>query len=1151
MPARSVSLGEQITQTAGKTSIKMIFRLLCIFGCSLHLLVLSVDYFKFKTVAFYAPYIPFEQVLPYFTLCLKLDPETVKKLPRGSQTSRPIDQSAVVRDCHLRNFTSRELEPIECHLGYETKQTIRRRQYDCYSIEPKVFTRYTTIEAAAVLNNRRVLYTFYLSHLFDAYNELMPLIHFKKRASEEFRFSRSILLSEGRKNISAEIGYETLDILLLPPPYDTDCINASLCLDSEGIRHKWCTKAICNNTVAMTYRRSQEAPILGIFMEVRSLASPSNRLSYAPSKTPSSFILEIFSLLGLWISFSIHLLFRSTGKLFDLLIKRSSPIDPRVSFDLRANIHAGPSKASGFVSLKPVTVAKSRSPVSASRPKESRGTRILKFLLKSVVLILFLREYYVISTDYFLYRTHMDIQIRADAMVEYPSVSYCIDIYEWFNYDEPSRFYKSFDRLMSEFADGFNFTLRQIFELTPTAESAIHKCQVRHSPETPLQMSSDCNGHFQVTKFFYGEFMCYNFQPKVSFIPPAEFDHDISVIYSIILEERLAKSYHFQAIVSYSLPKDSRLLVTEGWKQHTFQSTDLAFKLFKYTRLPAPYDTECSPSVRPNECELECMNLKKVDLVPFSNLHTEPIDLPILDYMDLKNETIAKFVQKAEERCSRACLKSCDSSFASTMRVVSASNYSQHLTLQSPKFPVYFFNAYPVHTLSEYIYQLGCSASFWVGFSLLSVLLIPLKLKPDLLKVPSSISSHYNTKMKKFDGTFSLSRQNLRKKSPSISRMTRWKRKLKNRLKNASFLTCLTIGFCVHTYSTACAYLEYPVSMDTRMLANENYTNLRSTVCISIDQLDLNGDYFLHNIWTQSPAPYEVIIECGYRGVQLPQLAHLPKNLRRRILPYINSTAQCNSLFRVKKFSTLGLICYQVAPGESTTDTEYRTQYQILDTRVYGYFILSPRVSSYNLTVALSQGPSVNTLLMPTTPHRTWPTSFCVYYFIHYSQYRLTSLPYPYNMDVYESLKRIMCMRNCIGRKMRAINVFSAYGTAVDPSYLPHETETNSIQNKSMEIRKKCESMCKYQKSFKKGNDIYFDTFSEGPYGWFRLKRHNGTISLWLTTCIHLATETAFYPQLRFVDLVIFIGSLFAVWFGLSILQLIDLISKKLLDDVD
>lgn len=1136
-----------IDQTKTEKPVRMIIQLLCISGCAVHILVLSVDYFKFKTIALYAPYIPFEQTLPYFSVCLKLDAETVKKLPYGRQESRPIEPSAVIRDCFLRNFTSKQVEPIECHLGYDTTRTIRKRRYDCYSIAPKVFTRYMLLEAAAVINNRRVLYTFFLSKIFNEYNELIPLVHLKKRANEEFRFSQGVHLSDGKKNTSIEISYETFDILLLPPPYATDCINASLCFDSQGIRHQWCTKEICNNTVAITYRRAQAAPINGIFLEVRTIASPSTRLSYAPLKIANTFILEILSLLGLWISFSIHLMFESSGKLLSLLIKRPSPfIDTK---KLHENSHGKMSTGSGFSLVKVSSVAKTRSPAPVAVRKESRGTRILKFILKSIVLIVFLREIYVISSDYFIYRTQMDIQIRADAMIEYPSVSHCIDIYEWFDHKEPSHFFRSYDELMSDFAGGFNYTLKQLFQLTPAPESAIKECQVRQSPENPLETRTDSNRLFNVTKFFFSDFMCYNYQPTMPFISPTDFEHDISVIYSIIPDDRLAKSFHYHAIVSYSLPKHSRLLVTEAWKQFKHQEINFSFKLFKYKNLPAPYDTQCSPSVRTNDCQVKCMNLEKINLVHFSNLLTEPIDLPVLDYVDLQNETIASFVQEAEERCSRTCPKACENSFATTFRAVSESNFTLQLILQSPKYPVYFFMALPVHTMYAYIYQLACSASFWVGFSLFSILLIVVKFKSDRSDIRSSSSPQNNETMRNFERSFRINQKYIRKTRPSISRTRRWRRYLKSRIKRLFIIIILTIGFCVQTFSTASMYFEYPVSMDTRMLPNDNYTSLKSIVCISIDQLDLKGDYTLHNIWTQSPAPHEVIVECSYRGVQLPEFSHLPKNLRRRILPYIDSTSRCNTLFRVKKFSTLGLICYEIAPGESTTDTEYRSQYQVMDTRVYAYFILSARVSSYNLTLALSQGPSVNSILMPTTPHRTWPTTICVYYYLHYAKFGLTSLPLPYDMGVYESLKRIMCMRNCVGRRMRAINVFSPYDTAIDPSYLPYESEINSIQNNSMDIKRKCESMCKFQMNFKKSRDVYFDTFSEGPFGWFKLKRLNGTISLWLTTSIHLVTETTFYPQLRFVDLVIFVGSLFAVWFGLSVLQFIDSISRKLLDD--
>ena len=186
---------------------------------------------------------------------------------------------------------------------------------------------------------------------------------------------------------------------------------------------------------------------------------------------------------------------------------------------------------------------------------------------------------------------------------------------------------------------------------------------------------------------------------------------------------------------------------------------------------------------------------------------------------------------------------------------------------------------------------------------------------------------------------------------------------------------------------------------------------------------------------------------------------------------------------------------------------------------------------------------------MPTTPHRTWPTSPCQFYYITYVKFYITSLPYPYDMGVYDSLKLIMCMRNCLGPHARKRGVFSPYDTVEDPTFLAHETEVDSMKAKSVRTRKNCQTLCKFRKSFHATRDAYFDTFNEGPYDSFEFHQHNGTIGLWFTNTDHYVTETEFHPELRIVDLIIFVGSLFSVWFGFSVIQLIDWSADKVLSE--
>lgn len=1110
------------------TTIKINYFLLCLILCSIHIISLSVHYFEFNTIALFAPYIPFEQNVPFVTICGKLTSNVSHSIQVNQNDSSPL-----LKECKLRNFTSRQVETVNCAENFETTRSIREHVYNCYTIKSRVSQTYMILEALAVLETPRMLYSFILGDELSKYIELMPLMHFKRRPDSEFRFSRPIPSNGASKRIFFEVNSELIETFRLPAPYDTNCIDDSICLDQQGARYSWCKRALCITNVTLTHVRRHKTLTRGIFMTVMSLSSPSKRVAYGPEKRPSSFILEIVSLLGLWISFSIYMM---TTHLISCISRfRSRAQDrkeQRVFTRTFERMRSGVDLSSKFQSIN----------VSKNSPGVKRAVRSVKILLHMMVLILFAREAYLMSVKYFEYKTHVFINIQVAAMVEYPSISHCIDIYKWFNHEQPIRLYQSFDELMEQFFDRFNFTLREIFDLTPSIESTIDRCLVRFSSEKPLVTTGDCYRYFNVSKFYYGEFMCYFHEPTMQFIQPKSFKHDASVIFSIIPTSELIAKSHYQTIVSYGLPSQSRLLAKEQWVDHTRRQIDLTFRQFKLSQLPSPYDTNCGEYENPDLCESACMNLSSIGLVSFSPISSLPIDLPVLDYVHLKNSNIAHTVQRIQDKCKYACPRPCEGSFSSTVKRTSQSNYSHQLTLLSPKYPILYFHTHPVYTMYEYIYQAACSASFWIGLSAVGVLRKLCNFSNNRAKkvVSSAIQSTHKLFTRVSSNHYRIS------SSPKSCKMRRLNKRVTSFFKKFFFIIPLTIGYSVHTFIMASIYFEYPTCMDTRMVYNGNHTELKATVCISIDQLDLRGDYSLHNIWAQSPGADELMIECGYRGPQIPQLSHIPSDLRRRLMPFINSTSLCNILLRVRKFSTMGLICYQVTPGDSMTDPEYQVQYQIWNTGVFEYFVMSPRVSSYNLTIALSQGPSINALFLPTIRHHSWPNAACVHYYVYYVKYRITSLAHPYDMGVYDSLKKIMCMRNCLGPKMQKMRVFSPYSTAHGPNFLQHETAIQSIQPEAINVKSRCERACEFMRHLRAKDDVYFNTFSNGPHHWSQsVTRPDGTISIWLMTSSYLVTETTFFPEFTFVDLVIFIGSLFSVWFGLSALQSMDSLTEK------
>lgn len=1133
-PGWRVPVQVQSTDSAAKTSAKFDYRLLCVLGCTIHLAILGIEYFEFRTVASYGSYLPSEQQLPFVSLCSKMNSKSnVEKCQ-----SRVIDASVIMQRCNTRNFTSKQLESVECSRAFTTTESCHKQLYHCYDVKPKKVVKYMFLDAIAVFSGRQVLYNFFLSEYLAQQRGIMLIVYFKERPDEEFSSRMKLQNNEESKNRSLELGYQMLESSLLPAPYDTDCVDGSACFDQQGRRHPWCKKDLCENNVTITLLREMKSTMNGVFVQIKCYASPAMRTSYSPLKGPESFILEICGLLSLWVNFSIFAVFTST---LDSCLKAHPSLrddrEPQMASEM---VRAKHKKS---LSNRIHSHQHGRAHSTAASHGDKRGpSSTTKFLFTLVLICLFSREVYIISADYFTYKTRMHVKMEANKLALYPSVSHCIDIYEFFNLTLPSQYYVTLDQEFTNFFRGFNYTLKQIFEATPRPQTAISKCRVRVSVDGPLVTFDDCKNYFDTRKFYYGKFICYNFRPKVPFFRPIDFEQDVKTIYSVIPSDELVPKYHHQTIVSFGIPIESRMLAGYIWRTKPNQLVRLRYQIYTSTRLPPPYDTQCSETGNSNECEIACIDLDKIGLVPYSHVIEEPIDLPLINYYHLKNESVSDYVEAALERCTSVCKVRCHSSLIRTVPISHVSNHSHQISLNSPQNPELFFNAYAVYTIYEFVYQLACSASFWVGLSLPNMIEFAVKWRPGTRTVPTPVEQAVDS------GAFTLTHNAKQTHLTTIFNepwilLTRLMSLLKGNSKRLLILIPVAIGFIIHSASVVSSYLEYPTSMTTRMVHSGNYTDVRSTVCVTIEQLDLQGDYTLHNIWSKSPRPEEFLYECGYRGSLIPQLSHLPSVLRRRIMPHINSSEICNSLLTVKKFSTLGLICYQVMPGEGTTDTEYRAQYQIGDSKVYGYFTMTPEISSYNLTIALSQGPPVTSLLMPTMPHRNYISSPCVYYFLQYVQYRLTSPPHPYGVGVYDSLKQMLCMRSCYGDGMRKRNIFSPYATAFDQSFSPHETALQSSQQESIRLMSDCHTKCDNLKLLQQETIVYYDTYSYYPHNIASSDRRNGSISLWFTAGNNLVTEITFYPDLRLVDLVVFLGSLFGVWAGLCVLQLIDFIN--------
>lgn len=116
----------------------------------------------------------------------------------------------------------------------------------------------------------------------------------------------------------------------------------------------------------------------------------------------------------------------------------------------------------------------------------------------------------------------------------------------------------------------------------------------------------------------------------------------------------------------------------------------------------------------------------------------------------------------------------------------------------------------------------------------------------------------------------------------------------------------------------------------------------------------------------------------------------------------------------------------------------------------------------------------------------------------------------------------------------------SPYGEFGDPTPFVHQNLEESLSSDASAIRQRCEKQCSSHKFHDARLFNYFRTFNPGLFDDPLDRTENGTMGLWFRNSDYLYQYTRIFPSLRLLDLVLYIGSIYSVWFGLSALNTID-----------
>lgn len=349
-----------------------------------------------------------------------------------------------------------------------------------------------------------------------------------------------------------------------------------------------------------------------------------------------------------------------------------------------------------------------------------------------------------------MYETVTKVRIDFPELISPPFFSFCSRIGEivdrdkaWkeanINFDNDGRFH--FDVFN-------NLTLKQIFEMTPTAEEAFIECSIRMPGQYLFHTfyEDKCNGIYDIRKYFMQEYMCYvaglNKPDKYNFVQLSQAEQARGTIYFLRLNNTLFGRSKYVLNVAHPSPTAGTSRYYAVLLQRKFQSGsnrsnevvfEYSYSQFVYKLLPLPYDTACGMNDGKTSavCHQQCLTkhmLARAGKLTTSWIITEysdwqiDIDRKLLTVNDFKeNETILNEFLAADSECAAKCKRppciySRYNTDLQTLREVENTTYIE-IKLSLPQFPTISVSYEPEYELNDFVLLLLSCMGTWLGLS--------------------------------------------------------------------------------------------------------------------------------------------------------------------------------------------------------------------------------------------------------------------------------------------------------------------------------------------------------------------------------------------------------------------------------------------------
>lgn len=351
-----------------------------------------------------------------------------------------------------------------------------------------------------------------------------------------------------------------------------------------------------------------------------------------------------------------------------------------------------------------------------------------------------------LTNDYLRYETASKIHVEFSEFIDPPLISVCTLVGEIIDVENAVKSKLKFDHVWQFHADVFNnITLRQMFEMTPTADDVLINCGARLPGRYVFQLfgRSMCYNIFRMKRYFMQERICYmadlNTTDKYNFAQVSQAAMFSGAAYVLGLNTTLfdRATFVWNIVHPAGVPHTSRYSAGDI-RRKVRDSKDSENTYFRYTYsefvyklLPLPYETACGTNqgLSGFECRQQCMNkglLERIGSLPTSWIIEEDsaIDLnqKLLTAQDLAtNETKLNEYLTVESECNKKCPNpECEYSLYHT-ELWSLENREQAIIgirVMLPLFPTTSITYVPKYELNDFLLLLLSCMGTWLGISL-------------------------------------------------------------------------------------------------------------------------------------------------------------------------------------------------------------------------------------------------------------------------------------------------------------------------------------------------------------------------------------------------------------------------------------------------